>query len=202
MRLSDAGDGLGSLCGGEGNLCQLVGCGVRGNSDVTHHHDTVGTVLRLGDEQHGTAHAGDAGSAFDNLQGGAQRVASGAEGTGDLTVGVARLDNHAAQIEVVVQHELAGLVDGHALLLTELSQLLGILFGLVEVQRVDDTGLVDVGQSPLLSLFKDVVTVADKDDVGNVVGQHAVSGFQCALFLSLRQHDALLVSLGTGHDLL
>ena len=46
-----------------------------------------------------------------------------------------------------------------------------------------------------------MITVANKNDVGNVIGQYTVSSFQRALLLSLRQHDGLLVSLGTSHNL-
>lgn len=41
-----------------------------------------------------------------------------------------------------------------------------------------------------------MVGVANEDDVGDIVGKHMVGCFQCALFLSLRKNDALLVSFG------
>ena len=43
--------------------------------------------------------------------------------------------------------------------------------------------------------------VADEDEVGNVVGQHAVGSRQGALLLSFGEHDALLVTLCTRNDL-
>ncbi len=99
-----------------------------------------------------------------------------------------------------MKHELTSLVDRHALLLTELSQLLGILLRLVEVERIDDRCLVDVLQAPLFSLLLDVCGVTNKNDVGDVVGKHMIGCFQCALFLSLGKNDALLVSFGACHN--
>ena len=96
--------------------------------------------------------------------------------------------------------ELAGLVNGHALLLAQLGELLGVLLRLVEVERVDDGGLVDIFQAPFLGFLLDMVGVANEDDVGDIVGKHMVGCFQCALFLSLRKNDALLVSFGARHD--
>ena len=98
-------------------------------------------------------------------------------------------------------NQFASLVNRHALFLTQLGQQGSIFLGLVEVQGVDDARLVNVVESPLLGFLKDMITVANKNDVGNVVGQYTVSSFQCALLLSLRQHDGLLVSLGTSHNL-
>ena len=200
VRLLNAGNGLGSLSCGVGDLGELVSSGVRRDGHITHDNDTIVAVLRLGHEQHGAAHAGDAGGALDDLQRRAQGVACSAQRATDLTVSVAALDDHASKIEIVVEHELAGLVDSHALLLTELSELLGILLGLVEMERIDDLGLADVLQTPFFCLLLDMSGVADKNDVGDVVGKHMVGCFQCALFLSLRKNDALLVSFGACHN--
>lgn len=112
------------------------------------------------------------------------------------------LDDHAPQIEVVLRHQLAGLFDGHALLLAQLSKLLGILLTAGIVLRIDNSSLVDILQSPLLGLLADVLRIADQDNVGQSVLQCTVSSLQRAFLLGLRQHDALLVGLGASNNLL
>ena len=156
----------------------------------------------LGNEQHGAADAVDAGSALDDLQGGAQGLARGAEGTRDLAVGLSHLDNHAAQVEVVLRHQVAGLVDGHALLLAKLGQCGGIVLALGIVERVHDGGLVDVGQSPLVGQLLDVGGITNENNVRKVVGQGAVGSLQSTLLLCFGEHDALLVCFGARNDLL
>ena len=201
-RILEACHRLGGLSRADGNLCQLVGIGHGRHSHVAYDHHAVLAILRLlRDEQHGTAHAGDARGALDDLQRRTQRVARGRERTRNLTVGTLGLDDHATQVERVL-HQFAGLLDGHALLLAQLSQQLGILLAAGVVQRVDDGGLVDVGESILLGIGLDALRITNEDDVGQFVGQHAVGGAQGALLFGLGQHDALLVSLCTCHDLL
>ena len=155
----------------------------------------------MGDNQHGTTHATDTGGALNDLQGGAQRVARGAERTRNLAVGIAGLDNHATQIKIVFGHQLAGLVHGHALFLAQFGQHCGILLRLLAVPRIHDGGLVKMGQAPSLGLFPDILRVADENQVGQIVGQYLIRCLQCAFFLCFGKHDALLVSLSTRHNL-
>lgn len=96
-------------------------------------------------------------------------VAGCRECTGNLSVGIASLDDHASKIKVVLRYELTGLVDSHSLFLTQLSEELSILLSLWIVQRVDNSSLVDVLQSPLLSELVDIFGVADEDEVCEVI---------------------------------
>ena len=169
---------------------------------VANDDNTVLAILRLfGDEQHGTADAGNARSALDDLQSWAQCVTRCREGTRDLSVGTFSLDNHAAQVEWVL-HQLTSLLDGHALLLAQLGQQFGILLAAGVVQRVDDGSLVDVLKSILLGIGLDALGVTNEDDVGHVFSQYAVGSAQSALFFCLRKHDALLVGFRACYDLL
>jgi len=171
----ESGHALSRLRGGIGYLCQLVGGGVGCHGHVAHHHDTVFAVLLLvGEHQHGSAHAGNTRCALDDLQGGAQGIARGAERARYLSVGVAGLNDHTSQVEVVGGHQFTGLFFGHALLFAQLGELCGIFFGLVKMERIHDGGLVDVLQSPLGGLFPDIFGVADENELGKVVGKHFV----------------------------
>ena len=138
--------------------------------------------------------------ALDNLQGRTQGLARCGEGSGNLSVGTFGLDNHATQVERVL-HQFAGLLDGHALLLAQFGQLLGIFLTAVAILGIDKRGLVDVGQAAFLGKCMHFVGITDKNKVCNVFCQHAVGCTECALFLSFREHNALLVSLSTRNDL-
>ena len=186
----------------DGDLRQLIRVGHRRYGHIAHHENAIlAILLLLGDKQHRTAHAGDSGRTFDDLQRGAQRLGSRRESTRNLAVGTARLDDHTAQIERIF-HQFARLLDGHSLRFAQFAQQLGILLALRVVERVDDGRLVDVRQSPFLGIAVDFVGVSDEDDVGHFVGQNAVGSTQCALLVGLREHDALLVSLRPCHDLM
>ena len=201
-RLGYACNRLCCACCAHSDLCQLVSIGHRCNGNVAHHDHAVLTILLLvGDEQHGTAHACDAGSTLDNLQCRAQGVARCAEGTADLSVGTFGLDDHASQVERVL-NELAGLLNGHALLLAQLSQQGSILLTLRIVQRVDDGSLVEVCEPPLCSQFLYFLRITDEDDVCDVVSQYSVGGLKSALLCCFGEHDALLVALGACNNLL
>lgn len=67
--------------------------------------------------------------------------------------------------------------------LRRLSELLCILLRLVEVERVNDLSLIDILQTPLLSFLLDMVGVANKNDVGDIVGKHMIESLlsMCAL---------------------
>ena len=82
MRILESRNALCGLCRSIGNLCQLVGGRIRRDSNVAHHDDTVLTILLLvREDQHGTADAGYARRAFDDLQSRTERIASGRKGT-------------------------------------------------------------------------------------------------------------------------
>ena len=201
-RVFEASYRLGCLCGADGNLCQLVGIWHGRHGHVAHDDNTILAILRLfGDEQHGTADAGNARSALDDLQSWAQCVTRCRESTRYLSVGTFSLDNHATQVEWVL-HQLASLLDGHALLLAQLGQQFCIFLATGVVQRVDDGSLVDVLKSILLGIGLDALGVTNEDDVGHVFSQYAVGSAQSALFFCLRKHDALLVGFRACYDLL
>ena len=201
-RIVEASHRLGGLCCADGNLSKLVGIGHRCHSDITDHNHAVLTILRLlCDEQHRAADAGDTGGTLDNLQGGTQGFTRCRESTRYLSIGTFGLDDHATQVERIL-HQLAGFLDGHALLLAQFSQQLGIFLATRIVQRVDDGCLVDVLQSILLGISLDALGVTNENDVGQIVGQYSVGSAQGALFFGLRKHDTLLVGFRTCHDLL
>ena len=81
------------------DLGKLSSIRSRSNCDISHYENSVLTVFRgLGDKEHCTADARDARSAFDNLEGRAESVTGCGKGTADLAVGIAALDNEAAEV--------------------------------------------------------------------------------------------------------
>ena len=200
-RLGKAGHAPGGLCRADGDLRQLLGVRSRGHGHVADHEHAVLAVLRgLGDHQHRAAHAGDAGGALDDLQGRAERLAGGGEGAADLAVGIAALDDQAAEVERI-EDGLAGHLEGHALLLAELEEELCVFFGLVAGLGIDDGSLVDMLEAQLGRIGEDFLAVADQDDVGKAVGDGAVGRGDGALLEGFREHDALPVGLGTRDNL-
>ena len=201
-RVLEACHAAGGLRRAYGNLCQLVGIGHGGHSHVAHDEHAVLAVLRtVGDEQHGAADTGDTRRALDNLQGGAQGVARGAECSADLSVGAFGLDNHASEIQRV-SDELTGLLDGHSLALAEFAEELCQLLGAFEVLGVDECGLINVRQAVLLGQCVHFVWVSNEDDVGQFVGQCPVCSDERTLLGGLGQHDALAVGLRACDDFL
>ena len=126
------------------------------------------------------------------MQGGAEHIARGVARTGQLSVGIAALDDETAQVEGIF-HDAACALDGDALLGAELRQQLGILFFLGVVARVDDGGLCDVLKVVLGSEFFDFFGVAQENEVGNALGEDTVGSFQSAFFRAFGENDALLV---------
>ena len=123
----DACHGASCLSRAVCKLRKLLGSRNGRDGNVAHDEHALLAVLRLvGDEEHGSADACDAGGARDDLQRGTQRVARRAESTANLAVGLAVLDDEAAEIERVL-YEFASLFDGHALLLAQLLKHLRIL---------------------------------------------------------------------------
>ena len=151
------------------------------------------------EHKHGSTNTCHAGCALDNLESGTKSVARCAESARDLSVGTFSLDDHTSEVERVL-HQLASLLDGHALLLAKFCEQFGILLCLGVVQRVDDSGLVDVVEVPLLCEALQLVGVADKNKVGEVVGQYTVGSSKCALLCCFREHDALFVALCARND--
>ena len=93
---------LGGLCGNNGYLTQFFSSGAGGGGTVgedKHAVLTVGGVFENHDES--TADDADAGQGLDNLESGTEHIAGGVAGTGNLTVGVAVLNEHASQVEGV-----------------------------------------------------------------------------------------------------
>ena len=196
-----AGHGLGGAGGTNSNLGQLVGIGHGGNGHVAHYKHTVVAALgSVGEEQHGTAHASNARSCLDNLQGRTQHIACSVACTGQLAISIAALDNHATEVERV-EHLFTCFFNGHALLLAQFGKEFGVFFLLGTGGRVDDSGLVNVAQAPLLGQLMDFVHIAKNDEVCHAVGQYLVGGFKCTFFRSFRKYNALLVCFGTRNKL-
>ena len=169
---------LGGLSRADCNLSQLRGIRHRSHSHVTHHEYTLLAILwSLGDEQ---AHASDARGTLNNLQGRAKRVARRGEGTRDLSVSIATLDDEAAEVQGV-QHQFASLFDGHALLLAKFKKQLCILLCFFRCSRIYNHCLTNVFQSQLVGQSKNFSLIADKNDIGDVVSKTLVGGSKCAL---------------------
>ena len=199
-RVFESGHAPGGLGCADGNLCQLLGVGHGGDGNVAYHEHTLLAVLRrLGDEQHGAADAGDAGGALNDLQGGPEGIACGGEGTADLSVGIAALDDEATEVQRI-EHLLPGLLLGHALGLAQFVEQRCIIVGLGAGLGVDDGGLLHVLQTQFLGLRQNFLAVADEDDFGQLVGYGAVGSGQCALLQRFGEHDALFVALGSSND--
>ena len=118
-----------------------------------------------------------------------------------MSVGTFRLDYHTAKVEWIL-HQFTSFLNGHTLLLAEFSQQGCIFLRLGVVLRVDECGLVDVCQAPLLCQRVNLVWIADKDQVGHIVCQHAVGCSQCALLGGFGEYDALLVAFSAFDDFL
>ena len=118
--ICEAGDAFGGTGGADCDLCQLAGIGGRGDCHISHDQDAILAELgSLGDHQHRTADAGDAGRALDDLEGRAKGLSGGGEGSAYLPVGIPALDDEAAEVKGI-QHGLGGDLGGHTLVLAEL----------------------------------------------------------------------------------
>ena len=134
------------------------------------------------------------------MQGGTEHVARFVASTSQLAVGVAVLDDEAAQIERVL-HEFACLLNGHALLLAELEEQLCVFLLAGMVFGVDDSGLADIAKAPLHSLLSNLCGITDEDEVGHFVRQDLVGSLEGALLRSFGQYDALAVGLSARNKL-
>ena len=179
------------------DLCQLGSGGIGDDGAVGKDEQAVGAVGRiLGEHHHERAgHDVDAGLGLDDLEGCAEHVAGGVEGTCHLSVGVAGLDHEAAQIEGIGCGG-AGLLHRDAFLLAELEEEGSIFVDDLLVGGIDDGGLLDVFKLERRSHLVDFLGVADQDDVGDAVGDDAVCRCECAGFGAFGQHDALALFLG------
>ena len=135
------------------------------------------------------------------MQGRAQRVASGAEGAANLSIGSLGLDNHAAQVERIL-YKFASLLDSHAFLFAQLCQQSSIFLTLRVVQRVNDGSFVEVCEAPFGAQFLNFIGVTNEDNVCDVVSQYTVGGFKRALLSSFREHNALLITFCASNNLL
>ena len=154
--------------------CKLACIRHWSNCNVAHDYYSILAILRLvGDEKHRSADTADARSTFNDLQGWTQGVASCAQRTADLSVGTFRLDYHTAKVEWIL-HQFTSFLNGHTLLLAEFSQQGCIFLRLGVVLRVDECGLVDVCQAPLLCQRVNLVWIANEDKVRHTVSQHSV----------------------------
>ena len=151
-------------------------------------------------QKHGTAHAGNAGSRFDNLQSRTKHIARRVASTGQLSVGIAALDNHTAKVKRI-EHLLAGFLNGHAFFLAKFGQKFSVLFLLGAGSRVDKGGTVNISQAPLFGKAVNFVDIAQNNQVGNTVSQNLVSSLQRTFFSTFGQYNALLVSFGTRNEL-
>ena len=113
---------------------------------------------------------------------------------------IASLDDEAAEIEGIL-YQLAGLLDGHTLLLAELSQQLRILLLLGVIKRIDDGCLMDVSKTPFFGTGINLLWISDKDKICHTICQDLVGSFECTLLSTFGQHDALLVCLGACNEL-
>ena len=196
-RLFKTCNGFGCAGGADGNLCQLLGVGFGGYGHVAHHDDAfLAKFGSVGQHNHGAGDAGDARFRLDDLQRGAQHIGRGVAGTGQLAVGLARLNHQAAVVERVV-HQAAGFLQCKAFLLAQFGQQFGKRLVVVGRDRVNDFRIFDVSQVQPLGQTHNFLAVAQQYHVGHAVGQHAVGGFDGTFLCALGQYDALLLLLRT-----
>ena len=188
LGLRDLRDVLGGLRGSDGDSGQLLRIGSDVDRAVRKDHHTVltiGLVRDLHDKAGGSG--GHAGLGLDDLQRRAQGVRGGVDRTGDHAVGRVLLHHHGAE-EGLVLHGGQRLFGGHALGLAQLIEGIGIFLKAIGLLGVDDGG---AGQ--ILAVGRDLLLIAQQNDVADAFLEQNSSRLHRALFRALRQHDALFV---------
>ncbi len=179
-----AHEGAPGLGRGNGDLREGVGIGVLVEANVGEDEGAVVTILAVGHtHDHEAGYQLGPGGGLQDLQCGAQSVGGGVACAGDQAVGIAHLDHHGAKVGAVV-HQLASLLDGHALLGAQAPELLGIDLVLGRGAGIDDGGTRHVNGH---------AGVVKNDQVGQILVDDLRGCLQGARIFALRKHDGLLV---------
>ena len=134
----------------------------------------------------------DARGSLEHLEGGAQHIAGGVEGTSHLTIGIAVLDDEATQVERILGSG-ESLLHGDAFVLAQLIEEFAIFLVHGFVVGVDEGGFAYVLEAQFLGFSLNFVGVAEQYDVGQSFFQKTVGGSECTGFKTLGENDALLV---------
>ena len=173
-----------------GDLSELVGAGVGVEGAVG---EEEGAVLAIGAVGQGNlkerGHERHARGTLENLQRRPEHVAGGVAGARDHAVGVAQLDHHDAEVELVVKRGACGL-EGHALLGAKLGQGAGVALALGGGAVVDHG---DAGDA-------DLVGVAQHDGAGDALRGDLGCRLQGSRIVALGQDDALGVGLCSAYQ--
>ena len=97
--------------------------------------------------------------------------------------------------------EVHGFVHLHAFLLADFAEHLGVVLAFGIGDWVDDGGLVDVLEAPLVGETFDFSLVAEEDKTGNAFLQDDVGSLEGTFFSAFGQNDGLVGGFCFGADL-
>ena len=155
-----------------------------------HQHAVVAVLLILHFHQEAGRNGLDARGALDDLQRRTQHVAGGVDRARDHRVRVAHLEHHRAVEQRVLQAQLGGLLQRHALLLADMEKLLGVRSGLLARRRIGDGNAGQVN-AQLGGLRLDLGFRAHQRDLGQTQLHNLLRGLHGARLSALSQHDVL-----------
>ena len=112
--------------------------------------------------------------------------------TGNKTVCVTHLHHHDSIVDILVQKGVLCLLRSHALLLSQLDQLVDVALKLITLLRINHGCLGKVYTVLLLLLCNDIC-LPDQDDICDILLDCLGSGTVCSLILGLRQNNSLSV---------
>ena len=123
---------------GDGDFRELIRSGVGVDRAVAEDEDAI-----LEAHQEDGGNLGKSGTGLDELEGRTDGVSRGVDGAADHAVGVSFLDHHGAEVGGI-HHGIAGLFDGHALLLAVFIEGIGVVLEFGRRERIDDFRPADV----------------------------------------------------------
>ena len=182
---------LAGLRGSDRDVGQLFAGRIDVHGAVAEHqHAVVAVLLILHFHQEAGRNGLDARGALDDLQRRTQHVAGGVDRARDHRVRVAHLEHHRAVEQRVLQAQLGGLLQRHALLLADMEKLLGVRSGLLARRRIGDGNAGQVN-AQLGGLRLDLGLRAHQRDLGQTQLHNLLRGLHGARLSALSQHDVL-----------
>ena len=190
FRLFDAAQDMGSFRRRNGDARQFLRRGAGDDDAIRIDQQTVVAEALVGAvQQEAGGDDLDAGLRLDDLQGGAEHVASRVDGAGDETVGVAELDHHDTIIHRI-GHKLFRLFFRDAFRLAQFVEGVRVFRRLRAGQRIDDFDVGDIHAFFRRDGF-DACGIAQQDRTGDFFLHDFDGGLHRARFVAFRQDDCL-----------
>ena len=153
-----------------------------------HHHPVLPEHRVFQHHNERSGHDADPRYGLNILKSGTQHVAGRIVRAGYLSVRIAGLHHHGAQIQRIGDL-LFGLFAGQSFGCPKLQHQFHVLFLIGIVLRIDDLRLPDIFQIEFRSQMMDLIRIPDQDQIGKPFADNPVGSLQVAFLVGFRQDD-------------